>query len=334
MARGHTGPVSSVRSGAAAMNMEHLYSFAFSAMGGPCSLHLYAQTEAVAEQAADRALTEIDRIEGRYSRYRDDSVLSDINRVAGQGGRMVVDGETAALLEYAFSCYAHSGGLFDISSGVLRAAWDFAAGRSASQHELDALCPRVGLNKMCWQSPWIEFGVTGMELDFGGIAKEYAADRAAALCRAAGIDHGLVELGGDIHVIGPHPDGAPWEIGIRHPRRPDTVFGNVRIARGGLAGSGDYARYLEIDGTRYSHFLDPATGWPVQGGLAAVSIHADCCMVAGSVSTIAMLKGAAGEEWLRELGVSSLWIDGEGRCGGPLLSADGRENEIVSLYGA
>ena len=306
--------------------MDELHSFAFTAMGGPCSLHLYAQTPDAAARAAGLAMAEVDRIERRYSRYRSDSLLSDINRTAERGGRIAVDGETAALLDYAFPCHAHSGGLFDISAGVLRAAWDFTSGRPATQAELDALCPRVGLDRIRWRSPWLDFGMAGMELDFGGIAKEYAADRAATLCRTAGIDHGLVELGGDIHVIGPHPDATPWTIGIRHPRQPDALLCNIHIAGGGLAGSGDYARCLEHGGIRYSHLLDPFSGWPVQGGPAAVNVHADCCMVAGSISTIAMLKGAAGAGWLGGLGVPHLWADGAGRVGGPLVSRQRRDD--------
>jgi len=301
--------------------MDKLYSFTFTAMGGPCSLHFYASNAVAAEQACDLVITEVDRIERRYSRYQADSLLSEINRVAALGSGVEVDEETAGLLDYAFACYAHSDGLFDISSGVLRSAWDFANGKFASQAELDFLLPRVGMDQIRWNSPLLEFTVCGMELDFGGIAKEYAADRAAEVCRSAGINHGLVELAGDIHVIGPHPDGSPWEIGIRHPRHPDEMLANVYIARGGLAGSGDYARCLERDGIRYSHILDPKTGWPVQGGVAAVNVHADQCMVAGSICTIAMLKGTGAAQWLRGLRASCLWVDEDGCCEGPLMES-------------
>jgi len=299
--------------------MSELYSYEFSAMGGPCSVHLYADAESVADVAAESAIAEVERIERRYSRYRPDSMLADINRVAAQGGRIAVDSETAGLLDYAYTCHRRSGGLFDISSGLLRKAWDFTSERLPSQHELDRLRARVGLQRVRWEVPWLAFDTAGMEMDFGGIGKEYAADRAAGRCAAAGIRHGLVELGGDIHVIGPHPDGRPWEIGIRHPQAPETPFAYVHIARGGLAASGDYARCIVVDGVRYSHILDPTTGWPVTG-LAAVSVQAECCMVAGSVSTIAMLKGTAGAAWLQTLSVPHLWIDTGGRHGGTLLA--------------
>ncbi len=298
--------------------MTRLFSYSFDAMGGAANLHLYAEDEAVAAGAADEAIREIERIEQRYSRYRPDSLLSGINRTGAEGGRIAVDAETAALLDYAYACHTHSGGLFDISAGVLREAWDFGAGSLPEAADLDALRARVGLDKLRWHRPSLEFTRPGMELDFGGIAKEYAADRAARICRDNGIHGGLVELSGDIAVIGPHPDGSLWEIGIRHPRDPEALAGTVSLGSGGLAGSGDYARCIELEGVRYAHILDPVSGWPVQG-LAAVNVAAESCMVAGSVSTIAMLKGTAGADWLRQLGVAHLWIDVEGRQGGPLL---------------
>ena len=267
--------------------MSELFSFSFSAMGGAGNLHLYANSASAAEAAAERAIAEVERIERRYSHYRADSLLSAINRVAGAGGRLTVDGETAGLLDYAYACHAHSGGLFDISSGALRAAWDLTGDHIPSAEELAALLPRVGLDKTRWTSPHLQFDVSGMNLDFGGIGKEYAADRAASVCIDAGITGGLIELSGDIRVIGPHPDATPWAVAIVHPRTPERPCATVMIACGGLATSGDYARCIVVDGTRYSHLLDPGSGWPVQG-LAAVSIHAERCMVAGSISTIAM----------------------------------------------
>ena len=181
-----------------------------------------------------------------------------------------MDEETAGLLDYAWACYLKSEGLLDISSGILRRAWDFKVGTLPEQEAIDALLPKVGLNKAAWKNPVLRFPVPGMELDFGGIGKEYAADRAAAVCVAQGVRHGLVDLGGDITVIGPHPNGDPWRIGIQHPGRPGAVMANVEISQGALASSGDYERCITFDGRRYGHILDPRTGWPVRG-LSSVS---------------------------------------------------------------
>jgi len=218
-----------------------------------------------------------------------------MNRVAQRGGSIDIDCETAGLLDYAFAAYEMSGGLFDVTSGLLRKAWDFKSGRLADQAVVDAVLPRVGLDKVGWNAPRLEFVVPGMEFDFGGLGKEYAVDRAAEVCLASGAEHGIIDLGGDIRVIGPHPNGEPWQIGVRDPRNPASVTATAAIAQGALATSGDYERSIEISGRRYSHILNPQTGWPVRG-LASVRVIADRCLVSGTASTIAMPKGLDGIE--------------------------------------
>jgi FAD:protein FMN transferase len=288
--------------------------FAFIAMGSECVLHLDDANAATAHAAE----LEVLRIEHRYSRYRADSVLSQINRVAATGGALEVDDETAALIDYAFACYRKSDGLFDITTGILRRAWNFSSGRVPAPAEIEQWLPFVGLDKIHWDAPRLSFPTAGVELDFGGIGKEYAADRAAAVCIGAGVTHGLVDLGGDLCVIGPRSDDTPWPIHIRDPRTPGQALAHVSLAVGGLATSGDYERCVVIDGQRYGHILNPHTGWPMRG-LAGVSVVADTCLLAGSISTIAMLKGAGGVAWLDQLGVRCVWIDTEGRTGGSLL---------------
>ncbi|NEV61714.1 FAD:protein FMN transferase [Thiorhodococcus minor] len=292
-----------------------LHRVAFRAMGSPCELQLYSDDPRRAEAVCRRAAEDVLRLERRYSRYLDDSLTAAINRVAAQGGSLEVDAETAALLDYAETCYRESDGLFDITSGALRQVWRFDSGRLPKQAEIDRLLARIGWDKVRWRRPRLGFRVPGMALDFGGIGKEYAADRAAAICLEAGIRHGLINLGGDVRVIGPLPDGSPWQVGMQDPQRPDRLLGGLLLSGGALASSGDYARCLEIDGRRYGHILSPKTGWPVEG-LAAVSVLADACLVAGSACTIAMLKGREGIPWLEGLGLSHLWIDAAGNRGG------------------
>ncbi len=297
----------------------HTLNHQFTAMGTPCELHLAAADAATAQAAARCVRDDVLRLERRYSRYRDDSDLAAINRVAASGGATEVDAETAALLDYAQTCHAHSGGLFDISSGLLRRAWRFDSGRLPEPGEVTALLPRVGWHRVQWQPPRLRFGCAGMELDLGGIVKEYAADRAAVLLAETGIGHGLVNLGGDVRAVGPQPDGAPWRVGVRDPHRDGQLLTTLELHQGALASSGDYERCIVVDGVRHGHILDPRNGWPVQG-LAAVSVAAPLAVVAGSACTIAMLMGRAGIDWLAATGWPHLWVDAQGRCGGPLLS--------------
>jgi thiamine biosynthesis lipoprotein len=287
----------------------------FYAMGSDCALHLYGGTAEDVERFAAAAEEETRRIEARYSRYRDDSELARINKVAATGGVIDVDAETAGLVAYAKACFAKSDGAFDISSGPLRAVWDFSSSRLPDQRSIDALLPVIGLDHLVLENGRLHFGRTGMELDFGGLGKEYAADRAAETCLDLGMRHGFVDLGGDIRVVGPQPDGLPWRIGIRHPRQPDRLAAEIALPGGALATSGDYERFIEVDGRRYCHILDPRTGWPAQG-LSSVTVISERCLVAGSLSTAAILKGRDGAAWLDGLGVRHVVIDEEGNFSG------------------
>jgi thiamine biosynthesis lipoprotein len=297
-----------------------LFHTSFKAMGSPCEIQLFAADAARAERVAALARDEVHRLELRYSRYRPDSLLSDINRTAARGGRVELDEETAAILDYADACHRESQGLFDVTSGILRQAWRFDRGSLPEPGHVEELLGRVGWHKLEWRAPELRFPLPGMELDLGGVVKEYAADRVAALCREAGLPSGLVNLGGDVRIVGPRPDGSAWRIGIRHPRAPGSLARALLLDDGALASSGDYERCIVVGGVRYGHVLNPRTGWPVRH-LASVSVAAGLCVVAGSASTIAMLKEEDGPAWLEGLGLACYWIDVHGNAGGSLSTA-------------
>jgi thiamine biosynthesis lipoprotein len=287
----------------------------FQAMASDCAVHVQAETLAASAMIAIAAEAEVRRIEARYSRYRGDSELARINLVAAAGGTTDIDPETAGLIAYAKACFQSSQGAFDITAGLLRHAWNFSIARLPEQREIDALLPRIGLDKVTLSDGHLSFAHAGMELDLGGLGKEYAADRAAEVCNELEARHGFVDLGGDIRVIGPQPDGQPWRIGIRDSRDPAAVVAEVALSGGALATSGDYERFIEVDGARYCHILDPRTGWPAQG-LSSVTVISGRCLVAGSLATSAILKGSNGGAWLESLGVRHIAIDDQGRCSG------------------
>jgi len=295
-----------------------LVEHSFKAMGGPARLRLETDDPAVAERAIAAAVAEVDRLERKYSRYRENSLTSAINRAAGSGSAVSIDEETAGLLNYAATVWRESDGLFDLTSGVLRRAWDFKSGRPPAPAAIDALLPLVGWDKVQWNPEQVVLPIPGMELDFGGCVKEYAADSAAAQLRRQGIATALVDLAGDMAALGAPADAAGWPVGIRHPSNKESAVARVLLPAGGLASSGDYERCLEIDGRRYGHILHPRTGWPV-GGLVAVSVLAPQCLVAGSSATVAMLKPVEEAlDWLVQLGLPWLAIDAGLRCHGTL----------------
>jgi len=286
-------------------------------MGTDCELTLYADEEALADHAADLTMTEVWRIENKYSRYTNDSTLAEINCAALHGKQVEIDAETSKLFDFALEAYQISDGFFDITSGVLRRVWDFSTATIPATTAIENILPLVGLQKISRRQNQLHFSIPGMELDFGGIGKEYAADRCADICHDTGISSGLIDLGGDIRAIGIPPGSQSWQIGIRHPRDTEVSLGNIQLTSGAVATSGDYERYIEVGGKRYCHILNPHTGWPSEG-LACVSVIAEQCLLAGALSTIAMLKGEAGKEWLKKLGVKHCWIDDQLRLGGNL----------------
>jgi FAD:protein FMN transferase len=282
--------------------------FEFSAMSSVCEVRLEGVDEPALAVAAQAAIDEVRRIEAKYSRYRDDSIVSRLNAAAGTGVFTPVDAETASLLRFAAQLHALSDGLFDITSGVLRRAWDFSAGRVPDAAELAQLLPLIGAAKIEWRGERVHLPLAGMQLDFGGFGKEYAADRAASVLEARGQRHGFVNLGGDIRVVGPRHGGRPWRFGIQHPRRTEATIASIDMAQGALASSGDYERYFEQGGKRFCHILDPRSGWPVSAW-ASVSVTAPACVAAGALSTIAMLKGDGAIRFLRDQRVGFLAVD-------------------------
>lgn len=298
------------------------------AMGCPCQFQVYAENPVQAQQWLSQAEQTLFRLEHKYSRYRHDSVTADIVRSAVGGKAISLDPETCAILDYADTAWQQSQGLFDITSGVLRQAWNFKSATLPSQQQIDDILPLVGWQKVAWQAPTLALK-PGMEIDFGGVVKEYAADTIAAELRSLGCQHGLIDLGGDLAVVGPHANGQPWQVGIRNPNQPEKPIAQIEMAGGAIATSGDYERSMVVDGKHYGHILNPRTGWPVES-FSSVTVVADLGVIAGSASTIAMLMGKEGEAWLSELGLPYLCVSQSGDVTGSLKppSKRGRDSAI------
>lgn len=293
-------------------NKWQLVNYSFHAMGSPCHVQFYSPNKKLAQRAKKVLKQCVQTLEQRYSRYRDDSLISQINDSAGLGKATPIDAETAALLGYAEQCYQESDGLFDVTSGILRQLWSLDKTRLPTEAEREQLLPLIGWNKLEWSADSVYLPLKGMQLDFGGIVKEYAADSVVRGLQQLGINSGLVELGGDIKVIGPLPNGDGWPVAIRDPRKPETLIVQLNLKAGALASSGDYERFQMIEGVRYSHLLNPKTAMPVTG-LQGVSVISEHCVIAGSVATIAMLKAEQGLSWLKNNEVSYFCCSSDGQ---------------------
>lgn len=280
-------------------------------MASPCQVLLDVADRVQAEKLVKLAQDEALRIQNKFSRYRDDNIIYQINHADGLPVK--VDDETAALLDYAHQCYELSEGSFDITSGVLREVWTFdGSDRIPQTEQVTKLLGRIGWHKVSWQKPAITLP-KGMEIDLGGIGKEFAVDRTAMLLAAECNQSVLVNFGGDLCATGERRNGHGWIVGVEDPANIEKAptadkkkhsTEEFELIRGGIATSGDTRRYLLKDGVRYSHILDPKTGWPVLDAPHSITVVANSCTEAGILATMAMLQGKSAESFLAEQNVT------------------------------
>jgi len=279
--------------------------YSFSAMASPCEVRVDCPCPEDALQLGRIAEEEARRIEFKYSRYREDSVITQINNSAGKP--VEVDEETAALLDYADSCYRLSKGLFDITSGVLRRIWLFdGSDRIPKKASVREILPYIGWSKVTWQRPRLVLPA-GMEIDFGGLGKEFAVDSSVLKIMQISNLPVLVNFGGDLRVTGPRRNNSCWLVAIEAADGNGVTSSRLELFTGSLTTSGDARRFLRKNGVRYSHILNPRNGWPVRHAPRSVTVAAPTCMEAGVMSTLAMLQGKRAETFLRREGVQS-WV--------------------------
>jgi thiamine biosynthesis lipoprotein len=277
----------------------------FSAMASPCEVLMEVEDRQEARCLLAIAADEAWRLEDKFSRYLPGNVVDTINR--SEGAPVAVDDETGRLLDFAARLNGLSEGRFDITSGVLRRVWSFDGRQTApSAQEIAAVLPLVGWRRVEWDGRRLRLE-PGMQIDFGGIGKEYAVDRAAGLVASASKASCVVNFGGDLAVTRPRQQSEAWRIGIEDivvERRASRL---VMLHSGAMATSGTTRRFLLADGVRYGHILDPTCGWPVPDCPRSVTVVAGSCTEAGMWATLAMLQGARAEEFLTDQSVRH-WV--------------------------
>ena len=263
---------------------------------------------------ARAAETEAHRIERKFSRFREGSIVSEIARHAGRAP-VPVDDETASLVEAALDLARLTGGKFDPTVGVLRRVWNYREPRVPTEDEIAALLPLVDYRAVRVTAGTVFLTCEGMELDLGGVGKEYAVDRVAELLEGAGVTSALINFAGDVRTIGGRGDGRPWSIGVADPRARGRCRFAVRLIGGaGVATSGDYERSFVRDGVRYHHLLDATTGRPAEG-VASATVVASSAFLAGRIATAAFLLGRdAGVAFIERVpGAEGCLIDTAGK---------------------
>lgn len=280
------------------------HSITFNAMASPCEILIQSMDKQLADRVGLSLTQEIWRIEDKYSRYDKHSICSVINGKAGQS--VPIDQETYLLLNFAEQCYQLSDGLFDISSGVLRSAWFFdGSDNLPSKTNVSQILKFVGWRKITFDQQQITLA-NNMEIDFGGIGKEYAVDRAIILAKQITTSPVLVNLGGDLAVTSARLNNEPWHVAIERPDINDALDNNtkqdmiVSLKQGALATSGDARRFLLKNGKRYGHILNAKTGWPIDKAPRSITVVAPQCIQAGILATLSLLQGGNAEQFLIE----------------------------------
>lgn len=274
------------------------YQGLFRAMGSPCELLVDTNDEKLALKLLQLVAAEAWRIEDKFSRYLPGNIVAKINESNGQV--VTVDDETANLLDFSATLYELSERRFDITSGVLQKVWIFdGSDRVPTGESIRQIMGYVGWHRVSWQRPQIRLQ-RGMQIDLGGIGKEYAVDQAASQVKQQASCPCLINFGGDLAATGDirQPDG--WQVGIEAPDREGTAQTLIALRTGALATSGDSRRFLLKDGIRYSHILNPLTGWPIEHAPDSITVAADTCTQAGTLTTLAMLNGADAEVFLQQ----------------------------------
>lgn len=258
------------------------------AMGGiPVEITLFGEEKSTFVEQIQAATERIDHLEDLLSSFRPASPVSRLNRMAGEDG-MVMDGEVLDVLSAGFQLHRETGGAFDMTIGPLVSVWRQAAalGVLPSDTAIQAALGLIGSEKIDFDqaSGRVKLPMAGMALDLSGMGKGYIVDRIAELLRRRGSRRGMVNAGGDLYAFAP-AGTVPFKIGIRDPERgPADLLGWFSMREGGVATSGNYEKFFEIDGRRFGHILDPRSGRPAEGTLS-VTVLASTTMTADGLAT-------------------------------------------------
>jgi thiamine biosynthesis lipoprotein len=300
-------------------------------MGTTAVVQAWADTERQAWKAVEAAYEAFDRVDSLMSTWRDDSVLSSLNR-AIPGQWIDVGPETCRVLSVAKEISGISEGAFDPTILPLVEVWGFRGGEVTVPDSslLEVTLGRVNHELLEVDVDTGRARLVGKEMavDLGGIAKGYALDIAAEAMTQEGAAGGMLDLGGNLLVFG---EGPQRQVGIADPTDPSAILATIPLADESVATSGQYERNLEIQGQKYGHILDPRSGWPVQGGVS-VTVVAKEAMIADALATAAVVLGLEKALALLESspGIEGVFSYPDGKGGFFLRTTSGFESDPLA----
>ncbi|RYD78407.1 MAG: FAD:protein FMN transferase [Sphingobacteriales bacterium] len=262
-------------------------------MGGRFDISIVADSRESAEQNIDTVIAEISRIESLISDWKPNSQVSMINDHAGIKP-VKVDKELLMLTQRAIALSKITNGAFDISFAAMDKIWKFDGSMKEmpSAETIKKSVAKVGYKNIVIDTAnsTVFLKLPGMKIGFGALGEGYAADRCRELMLSKGIKAGIVNASGDMSTWGKNPNGKNWEIGITNPMKEDTIFAVVPMKQNAIVTSGSYRKFVEFNGKRYAHIINPATGYPATG-LISVTIMGPSAEVANGLSTSIMVLG-------------------------------------------
>ena len=283
-------------------------------MGTAVEIALEGTDDARLRQAMNEAYREMTRLSDMMNHYNPQSVVSAINDAAGKQP-VAVPPELMQVLKMARAVSERTHGAFDITVGSLK-GWRFNPEHPEipTPAQIRAQLPRVNYRDVILDEAagTVFLRQPGMRMDLGGIAKLYILDTGMQVLKQHGVEHAMLNGGGDVEVMGTI-QGHPWRIGIRDHSAPEKLLAAVELTRGFVASSGDYERYFFRHGRRYHHILDPRTGYPTQGPHGVTLVADDLDKVNGLGTSIMVLGAAAGRELIEQTpGLDGLIVDRDG----------------------
>jgi thiamine biosynthesis lipoprotein len=286
-------------------------------MGSRFEITVVTRNQAQADYQIDQAVAEIRRIESLISSWDPRSETSEINRQAGIKP-VKVSGELFELISRCLELSRLTDGAFDISYASMDRLWSFDGSMKdlPSAKEITASVARVGYQKIQLNraDQTVFLKEKGMKIGFGAIGKGYAADKAKDLLREKGVVAGIINASGDMSSWGTQPGGKPWQVAITNPMDKTKSFGLLPMAEGAVVTSGDYEKFVHFDGKRYSHIMDPRTGYPATG-IASVTVFAPKAELADALSTAVFVMGIeTGLDRIDQLdGIECIIVDDSGK---------------------
>lgn len=285
-------------------------------MGSRFEITVVASSETEGNQFIELAIDEIRRIENLISSWSPDSQTSDINQSAGVKP-VKTDPELFKLIERSIRLSEITDGAFDISFAAMDKIWKF----DGTMTQLpDSQQVRQSVSKVNYkniilnhQDGTVFLKLPGMKIGFGAIGKGYAADMAKTLLINKGVVAGMINASGDLNCWGKKPDGSPWLVGITNPLNREHIFSWFPVENGAVVTSGNYEKYVNFNGIRYTHIIDPRTGYP-SSGLASVTIFAPKAELADALATSIFVMGKdTGMDFINQLtGIECVIVDDQG----------------------